>query len=87
MTENKVMIECCGQEMIRAGDWYHCEICGMRLRAHPHGKDKAIIAEMVIEEVQSNLMTWKELREIVHELWRAGHYEEYEPEIPKEWKP
>ena len=81
------MIECCGQEMIKAGDWYHCEVCGKRLRAHPHGKDKAIISEMLIEEVQENLMTWRELREIVHELWRAGHYEDHEPNVPEGWKP
>ena len=79
------MIECCGIKMIKAGDWYHCENCGRRLRAHPYGKNKAIIAEMVIEEVQNNLMTWKELREIVHELWRAGRDESYEPNVPEEW--
>ena len=78
-------LECCGQEMLQAGDWYHCLVCGRRLRAHPHGQDKAIIAEMVLEEVQSNLMTWQELRAIIHELWRAGHDDEYEPKIPEEY--
>ena len=78
-------LECCGRKMIKAGDWYHCEVCGMRLRAHPHGQERAIISEMIIEEVQKNMMAWKELQAIVHELWRAGHYEDYESEILEEW--
>ena len=81
------MLKCCEQEMLRAGDWFHCTICGMRLRAHPCGKDAAIISELVIEEVHENIMTWKEFHAIVHELWRAGHYEDYEPKIPPEWEP
>ena len=82
-----MMVECCKQEMLKAGDWYHCEICGMRLRAHPYGKDKTIISEMIIEEVHANMMTWKDLCAIVHELWRAGYYEDHEPNVPEEWKP
>ena len=81
------MIECCGREMIHAGDWYHCEICGMRLRAHPYGKERAIISEMVIEEVQKNMMPWKKVHAIIHELWRAGYYGDYEPDVPEEWMP
>ena len=80
-------LECCGRKMIKADDWYHCEVCGMRLRAHPHGQERAIISEMVIEEVQENMMTWKEFYAVFHELWRAGHYEDYEPNVPKEWMP
>ena len=80
------MIECYGKEMMRAGDWYHCIVCGMRLRAHPYGKDQAIISEMVIEEVHENIMTWKEFHAIFHELWRAGHYEDCEPNVPDVWK-
>lgn len=79
------MIECCKQEMVTAGTWYHCEVCGMRLRAHPYGKDQAILSELVIEEVHSNMMTWKEFHAIFHELWRAGYYGDYEPKLPEWW--
>jgi len=80
------MITCCGKEMMKAHDWYHCLVCGKRLREHPHGKEREMIAEMVIEEVHANIMTWKEFHEIFHELWRAGHYEDYEPKVPEEWR-
>ena len=80
-------LKCCGQEMIKAGDWYHFEKCGKRLRAHPYGEDRAIISELVIENVRESMITWKEFYAIFHELWRAGNYEDYEPNIPKEWMP
>ena len=80
------MITCCGEEMLKAGDWYHCKICGMRLRAHPYGKDQAIIAELVVEEVHENIMTWKEFHAIFHELWREGHYEDYVADVPEVWR-
>lgn len=79
------MIECCGKAMLRAHDWFHCTECGMRLRAHPYGKEREMIAEMTIEEVHENIMTWKEFHVIFHELWRAGHYEDYEPQVPEGW--
>jgi len=79
------MIKCCGQEMMKAGYWHHCKVCGMRLREHPCEKDQSIISELVIEEVHENIMTWKEFYAVFHELWRAGHYEDYEPNVPEEW--
>ena len=81
-----MVVKCCEQEMIQAGDWYHCEVCGKRLRAHPYGRDRAIISELVIENVRESMMTWKEFNAIFHELWRAGHNDDYEPNIPNEWK-
>lgn len=80
------MIECCGKEMLKAASWYHCTACGKRLREHPYGKDQEIISELVIGEVHENIMTWKEFHSIFHELWRAGYYEDYEPQVPEVWK-
>lgn len=79
-------VKCCGEDMMHIGSWFHCSICGVRLREHPLGKEREILAEMVITEVGENGMTWKETQKIFHQLWKAGRYEDYEPEIPEAWK-
>lgn len=79
------MIFCCDEEMLIAGRWHHCRKCDKRLVEYPHGKDRIVLAELIVSYVQNYDPLWREFEPIFHELWRAGYYEDYEPKLPKNW--
>lgn len=56
-----------------------------RLIEFPHGKELGTITELIINHVLEYDPSWKEFEKTMHEMWKAGHYEGYEPELSKEW--
>ena len=78
------MIDCCGEPMFVAGIYRHCRICHNKLVDVTKGV-KPTISDLLVEEIQDDQIMWKELQPIIHELWRCGYYENYTPNIPKEW--
>jgi len=79
------MIKCCDEEMMVSNGWYHCKKCDKRLIEVPHNKETLIIAQLVVEYVNEYDPYWEELRDVLHELWRQGHYEGYEPKVADKW--
>jgi len=80
------MVKCCDEEMLVAGQWNHCRVCGKRLVDVPSGKEREFLSDRIVEYVADYQPLWKEFSVIMHELWRAGVYEDYEPKVPYEWK-
>jgi len=79
------LIKCCDEEMLVSGDWYHCKKCQKRLVEVPHDKETQVIAAMLVEYVDEYDVGWTTLQRILHELWKQGHYEEYDPQVPDNW--
>ena len=79
------MIKCCDEEMLISNGWYHCKKCYKRLIEVPHNKETNIIAQMLVEYVAEYDVGWTTLQHIIHELWKQGHYEGYEPKIHDGW--
>lgn len=79
------MIQCCGKDMLVSGRWYHCEMCHKRLVDIPYGEDREVLAELISDYLQEFEPTWKEFCSIIHELWREGLYDGYEPKVPETW--
>jgi len=79
------MIQCCGEEMLVSGDWYHCRKCQNRLIKCLHGGEIKTLAYMIVEHVSEFDPAWKDINPIFHELWKQGHYEGYEPKVPDKW--
>jgi hypothetical protein len=40
---------------------------------------------MIVEYVDEYDVGWTTLQNIVHELWKQGHYEGYEPKLSDDW--
>lgn len=79
------MIQCCGEDMLVSNGWYHCKKCYNRLVLVPEGKDIGLIASLIVDHVEGSGPSWKDLGYIFHELWKQGHYEGYEPDVPDSW--
>jgi len=79
------MIQCCGEDMLISNGWHHCGKCGKRLIEVPHNKETRVLAFMLVEYVDEYDVGWTTLQKIVHELWKQGHYEGYEPKVSDQW--
>lgn len=79
------MIKCCDEEMLVSNNWYHCRKCNKRLIEVPHDKETNVIAQMLVEHVDEYDVGWITLQHIIHELWKQGHYEGYEPKVTDRW--
>ncbi len=80
------MIQCCGEEMLVSVGWYHCRKCRKRLVEVPRDKETNVLASMIVDYVDEYDVGWTTLQNIVHELWKQGHYEGYEPKVTDKWK-
>ena len=81
-SELDTAVICCGKDMLQIGNYLHCKTCQRRLRDYPCGKELAVLAELLVSYVQEFDPSWKDLQRILHELWKAGHYEDYESNLP-----
>jgi len=80
------MVICCGIEMLKSYTFLHCGKCGKRLIEYSPNTDRQLISYLIQNYISEYDLSWKEFSKIIHELWKSGHYEGYEPDVVEEWK-
>ena len=83
--ESKVI--CCEHEMIEAGKWFHCGVCGRGLISMQPSETKEVLGQLICDYVIDYTPLWKEFNYAMHELWKFGTYEDYDIKISEEWEP
>lgn len=82
------IIKCCDKPMEQMDIYLHCMVCKKtRLIDYPHGSERKVLASLILEYVGEYDVGWTTLQNIIHELWKAGHYEDYEPKVSEDWIP